>query len=681
MAALTGNSIDSSYQGLIKTTDNGAITGTAKAVTDGLGNATNIEISNTATNFVSGTVDFTGSTVTGLPGGAAGLESGTGTDSMQSAASLTTTAADAAGDKSIALGDDAEAANNLSVVIGPEARSTGGTGSNTAIGKNAECLGSGGGKVAIGLNATASGDNSVAVGNSDASGSNAVSLGIVANSTNTYALAMGRSVTASGQSSIAAGYNSSASADDSIAIGNGALAESSNTISIGDNIGGGAGSDNTIKIGADIPTKAFNGDQIIIGNCSTIGGRDNTVIGWDTPQANGDRGVAVGNGADVGSNSVALGETAAATRSNSVAIGRGASASGSGSDGSIAIGSGASAAANKAIAIGVNGTTNSAEGIAIGDNVDISSGADRVIAMGNSINVTSATADDSIVIGTQAASANTKGIALGFDASVTADEAIALGYQVTAAKAQTVSVKALETQTDSTPTAGGIIMSDAGGTERRINIDATGALQIDSTPVGGGGSVSHPARYFGSGNLATTFEGPYTFFSNDILFYAVHLQQGEEVTELAVELGAAFTNTTSIGMALYDSQIGTATVEYVPNNKLLDLGTANPSTIGVKTFTGSTYTATYTGMYFIALGYNGQWDGTFRQTESVQRSYQADTYFIANTTLGFARDFNIAEPIRYGGYNDSMPASFAASQNFSNTSARLALMGKTAQNI
>ncbi len=60
MAALTGNSIDSSYQGLIKTTDNGAITGTAKAVTDGLGNATNIEISNTATNFVSGTVDFTG---------------------------------------------------------------------------------------------------------------------------------------------------------------------------------------------------------------------------------------------------------------------------------------------------------------------------------------------------------------------------------------------------------------------------------------------------------------------------------------------------------------------------------------------------------------------------------------------------------------------------------------------
>ena len=102
MAALTGNSIDSSYQGLIKTTDNGAITGTAKAVTDGLGNATNITISNTSTNFVSGTVDFTGSTVQGLPSSAAGLENGSGVDSLQSAAALTTTAADASSADSIA---------------------------------------------------------------------------------------------------------------------------------------------------------------------------------------------------------------------------------------------------------------------------------------------------------------------------------------------------------------------------------------------------------------------------------------------------------------------------------------------------------------------------------------------------------------------------------------------------
>jgi hypothetical protein len=69
MAQLTGNPIQNSYLGLLKTTDNAAIGGTAKAITDGNGNATNSEMSNTATNFVSGTVDFTGSTVSGLPGG------------------------------------------------------------------------------------------------------------------------------------------------------------------------------------------------------------------------------------------------------------------------------------------------------------------------------------------------------------------------------------------------------------------------------------------------------------------------------------------------------------------------------------------------------------------------------------------------------------------------------------
>lgn len=211
------------------------------------------------------------------------------------------------------------------------------------------------------------------------------------------------------------------------------------------------------------------------------------------------------------------------------------------------------------------------------------------------------------------------------------------------------------------------------------NVDFTNATV---TGLPGGGTPSHPARYFGTGPLATTFEGPYSFFSNDILFYAVYLNEGEEVSELTVEVGTTFTSTTTIGMALYDSQIGTATVEYVPKNKLLDLGTASPATAGVKTFTGSTYTATYSGTYFIALGYNGQWDGTFRQTDSVPRSYSTDNYYISTTTLGHARDFTPFEPIRAAGsYGGTMPASFVDSFAFANTSARLALMGKTEQNV
>jgi hypothetical protein len=69
MAQLTGNPIQSSYLGLIKTNDNAAITGTPKALSDGNGNAINMELGTGVVKFPSGTVDFTGSTVQGLPSG------------------------------------------------------------------------------------------------------------------------------------------------------------------------------------------------------------------------------------------------------------------------------------------------------------------------------------------------------------------------------------------------------------------------------------------------------------------------------------------------------------------------------------------------------------------------------------------------------------------------------------
>ena len=556
------------------------------------------------------TVDFTNATVTGLPSGAAGLENGTGTDSLQSAAALTTNPADASGNYSIALGDGASATRQESVAIGQNAAANG-TGSD--------------GSIAIGNGAVASSNRSVVIG-----------------------------------------VNNSSSSSEGIAIGDDVdIAASDRSIGIGGAINISGGNDK-VAIGTSATVGGTRG--IAIGQNATADGPNSVVMGYNADDNGASSSVVIGENANCQTDgddfSVVIGRNAQSTVSNGIAIGQDAQ-----SDGvdTIMIGSGAAGTFNT-VGIGISVSANANESVAIGYDADTQSGSNNSIAIGPYSEVTANNQD---------------AIAIGKSTSAQAEGAVALGDTVTAAKAQTVSVKALETQTNSTPTAGGIIMADAGGTERRLNIDATGALQIDSTPVGGGGgSVSHPARYFGSGNLATTFEGPYTFFSNDILFYAVHLQQGEEVSELAVELGAAFTNTTSIGMALYDSQLGTATVEYIPNNKLLDLGTANPSTTGVKTFTGSTYTATYTGMYFIALGYNGQWDGTFRQTESLQRSYQADTYFIANTTLGFARDFNVAEPLRYANsYNDSMPASFTAAQSFSNTSARLAVMGKTAQNI
>ncbi len=73
MAQLTGNPIKDSYLGLIKTNDNAAIAGTPKALSDGNGNAINMELGTGVVKFPSGTVDFTGSTVQGLPSSGGGI--------------------------------------------------------------------------------------------------------------------------------------------------------------------------------------------------------------------------------------------------------------------------------------------------------------------------------------------------------------------------------------------------------------------------------------------------------------------------------------------------------------------------------------------------------------------------------------------------------------------------------
>ena len=274
---LTGNSISTSYQGLLKTSDNGALSATEKPLVDGLANVSTIEIGTGGVSFTSGTVDFTGATVSGLPAGAAGLESGTGTGSMQSAASLTVTPADAAGLASIALGAGAESNAPRSVSIGPGA-----------------------------------GDNQ------PATAENAISIGSTARAYGVKSIQIG-------------------------------VGESNNS---------GAGGEGAISIGA--------GDGYGV-------------------EADGDRSIAIGYG---------------------------------------------------------------------GTNAGDQNGA---------------TANDSISIGT-----STK---------ATVSGAVGLGSGVTAAIVNTVSIKALEVQTDSTPTAGGIIISDAGSTDRRINITSAGIPQIDSDPM------------------------------------------------------------------------------------------------------------------------------------------------------------------------------------------------------
>lgn len=82
---LTGNSISTTYQGLLKTGDSGALGATEKPVVDGLANASTMTMGTGGVSFVSGTVDFTGASVSGLPAGPTGPTGAAGPTGAQGA--------------------------------------------------------------------------------------------------------------------------------------------------------------------------------------------------------------------------------------------------------------------------------------------------------------------------------------------------------------------------------------------------------------------------------------------------------------------------------------------------------------------------------------------------------------------------------------------------------------------
>ena len=129
MATLTGNAINTSYQGLVKFIDNGAADPlTLKQLSDGVGGSLPIFMSQIETKFAEGSViDFTNTTVNGLPGGGGGLVNANGLDSLKQDDSLTTNPATANGAQAIALGNGANANGNQAVAIGnfSEATQTG----------------------------------------------------------------------------------------------------------------------------------------------------------------------------------------------------------------------------------------------------------------------------------------------------------------------------------------------------------------------------------------------------------------------------------------------------------------------------------------------------------------------------------------------------------------------------
>tara|TARA_R110002096_G_scaffold31545_1_gene92429 strand:- start:2491 stop:4299 length:1809 start_codon:yes stop_codon:yes gene_type:complete len=328
MATLTGQPIDQSYSGLLKTEDNGVIGGVAKGITDGVGGVTNMTIATTATNFVSGTVDFTGSTVSGLPvdpnttydltatqatndididlvgsdattdkikveagtnitltknadgfkidaasGGAAGLESGTGTDSMESSAALTTTAADASGAKTVALGDGAIASSEHNIAIGTSASASGDAAfarTNIAIGFGT--VASNEKDLAVGSSASATGARTTAIGaNSTASGGRAIAIGASSQATAFSSACFGAFSAATGEGSVVlGGYDSSATAIHAIAIGKEADSFNDSAMAIGRLAQ--ATADGAVALGANVTGNVANTVSVKALETQTDGG-------------------------------------------------------------------------------------------------------------------------------------------------------------------------------------------------------------------------------------------------------------------------------------------------------------------------------------------------------------------------------------------------------------------------
>ena len=260
-------------------------------------------------------------------------------------------------------------------------------------------------------------------------------------------------------------------ADNSLALMSGATTATDGDIVIGNNatsVNQNATFKNDIIIGTDAKNLSiYGGESIIIGKGATMNINERNIILGTDAQSNRGGQIVIGHEANGGANYnvVAIGNQSSASGSDSIAIGKDATTSTSGLK-ATAIGNNTNATGTSAVAIGRDAGATGEQAVALGGNTD-------------------ATASLSTAVGYNAQATAQGAVALGWDTDATAENAVAIGKGVQATTVDTVSIKALEVQTDSTPTAGGIIMSDAGGTDRRINITAAGDLQIDSSGIGG----------------------------------------------------------------------------------------------------------------------------------------------------------------------------------------------------
>ncbi|HED1647740.1 TPA: YadA-like family protein, partial [Escherichia coli] len=191
------------------------------------------------------------------------------------------------GEKTIALGNTAQAYEIMSIALGDHANAS----KEYSMALGASSVASAANAIAVGRDSAANGTDSLALGRlSLASAANAIAMGAESEAAEN-ATAIGFNADAIGKSSLALGDNASAGETNSIAIGQGSEASKLDSIALGSN------------------SRSAGENAIALGNNSNAGGKNSLAFGFNTT-ANGDNAVAIGANSSAGAdNTVSVGSS------------------------------------------------------------------------------------------------------------------------------------------------------------------------------------------------------------------------------------------------------------------------------------------------------------------------------------------------------------------------------------
>lgn len=446
------------------------------------------------------------------------------------------------GGGSVIIGHSAKG-DNLSVVIGKEAKSEGqqdvviGAGAeqrntssksySTAIGREAIVDSNGLVAVAIGYQSLANNSYATTIGaNSVANGTAATAIGHKALALGNSGVAVGFGANASGPNSQAIGVNSCATMDSALAFGSEAKSFNKNTVAIGSKseasavngsvaIGWSAGvlavADSGVALGP--AAKSRNVRAIAIGRSTWASGADSTAMGQ---RANTEAGysIAIGYNANVtvatATNSIAMGNVSTVSGSNSISIGPNSNVTG---NTSIAVGAGNVVTGNNSGVFGDPSYITGNASYAVGNNNTITT--DNTFVLGSGIN-----RHDTVLTNLSGTVANS--VYLGADSEVTAGAATTAGSLKANTSTQTTGAAttagAIGTVTSATvgsltysgfqgATSVGGVAVGAAGTERRIQSLAAGEISATSTDAINGSQLYAVAAEVAKGFNVTSSDG------------------------------------------------------------------------------------------------------------------------------------------------------------------------------